>query len=451
MTTIKELKEYLDIQKMNMSRWLIIFICILIFTIDGFDILVMAFTAHSISVSWGLSGAQIGGLISSGLIGAAAGSFFLAPLGDKHGRRKVMMYSLYLSAITMILSAYAADAAQLSILRFLTGVAIGGVLGNCNVLTSEYSSVKWRSLTVCLLSTGYAMGAVLGGLLAIYLDQHFGWHSVFLIGGIATLVTALIVTLWLPESIYFLINKQPQHYKTQLNHIQRKLQLPDLSQIKPFSEAEIKEKSSLKSIFSGSYLNSTVLLWIAMFSMMFGFYYILTWTPKILSSSGMSNAEGISAGVLINMGAVIGTLLFGFLGAKYKIKLLQVIFIICTAVLTVLFAFSLQDYKLALMIGLVVGIFGVGSKAGIQVVAPQIYDSANRATGVGMAIGIGRIGSMLSPILAGVLLDAGWMPKSLFMFASLFFLISMTALLFLKTREQEGQCPAMAAGKGETA
>lgn len=96
--------------------------------------------------------------------------------------------------------------------------------------------------------------------------------------------------------------------------------------------------------------------------------------------------------------------------------MLQVIFIILTAVFTVIFAFSLQDFKLALFIGLIVGIFGVGSKAGIQVVAPQIYDSSNRATGVGLAIGIGRLGSMLSPVIAGLLLDSGWNAKKEFIY-----------------------------------
>lgn len=436
MNTIEELKEYLDIQKMNFNQWVIVAICILIFTIDGFDILVMAFTAHSISQSWGLSGAQIGSLISSGLIGAAVGSFFIAPMGDKLGRRRIMMYSLYVASITMILSAYAETATQLGILRFITGVAIGGVLGNCNVLTSEYSSTKWRSLTVCLLSTGYALGATLGGILAIYLDKSFGWSSVFLIGGIATLIAAIITNLWLPESVYFLINKQPKGYQKELKKLQDRLKLPNISDIKPSVIDVGKNKSSIKSVFQKQYFSSTIFLWIAMFTMMFGFYYILTWTPKILSSSGMSNVEGISAGVIINFGAVIGTLIFGFLGAKYKIKPLQVIFLVLTALFTVVFAFSLQDLKLALLIGLIVGIFGVGSKAGIQVVAPQIYDSSNRATGVGLAIGIGRLGSMLSPIVAGLLLDFGWVPKSLFIFASLFFIVSMISLVLLKSKDK---------------
>ena len=205
---------------------------------------------------------------------------------------------------------YFCQLTQLGILRFISGIAIGGVLGNCNVLTSEYSSKKWRSLTVCLLSTGYALGASLGGILALYLDKSFGWNSVFLIGGIATLIAAIITNIWLPESLYFLINKQPKGYQEKIKKLQKILNIPDMSSIKPSSIDLSKSKNSIKSVFQKQYFTSTILLWTAMFTMMFGFYYILTWTPKILSSSGMSNADGISAGVLINFGAVIGTLLF---------------------------------------------------------------------------------------------------------------------------------------------
>lgn len=434
MKTIDDFKNDFDHQEMGLYRWLAVSICVLIFIIDGFDILVMAFTAHSISKDWGMNGAEIGSLISSGLIGAAVGSFFIAPLGDRYGRKKIMMFSLYLAALTMMASAFTHHALQLGSLRFLTGVAVGGVLGNCNVLTSEYSSKKWRSLTVCLLSTGYALGATLGGLLAIFLDQKYGWHSVFLVGGMATLVVAVIATLWLPESLYYLLQHQTPSQLKKIQALEKKFKLKHLSEIT--ASTKTKKQSNVRSIFTAEYAKSTVLLWIAMFCMMFGFYYILTWTPKILANNGMSNTEGMSAGVLINLGAVMGTLLFGFLGTKYKIKSLQVIFMVLTALLTLFFAFSLNDYKMALLVGLVVGVFGVGAKAGIQVVAPQIYSPYNRATGVGLAIGIGRIGSMLSPIVAGLLLDAGWMPKSLFIFASLFFIVAMFALMTLKSEEQ---------------
>ncbi|MEG2042920.1 MAG: MFS transporter, partial [Hafnia sp.] len=283
------LKSYLDTAKMTRFQWLIIAVCGLLYIVDGFDILVMAFTAHSISESWGLSGSQIGVLISCGLGGAAVGCFIVAPLGDRYGRRTVILVSLAIASLCMISSACSGNAFQLGCLRFLTGICIGGILTNCNVLTSEYSSSRWRSLTICLLSTGYAVGATLGGVLAMYVEKRLGWRIVFLIGGLMSLLSLLIAIAALPESLYFLINRKPRNFLRKTQKIRVKLRLPELSPIKTMHPASKKIKGAYADLFKGDARSATVLLWIALYCLMFGFYYILTWTPKVLTNTGLSN------------------------------------------------------------------------------------------------------------------------------------------------------------------
>jgi benzoate transport len=426
------LKSYMDVTNMTRYQWVIIAVCGLLYIVDGFDILVMAFTAHSISESWSLSGSQIGVLISCGLGGTAVGSFFVAPFGDRFGRRTVILVSLAIASLCMIFSACAANAFQLGCLRFLTGICIGGILTNCNVLTSEYSSIKWRSLTICLLSTGYAIGATFGGVLAMYVEKRFGWRVVFLIGGLMSLMSLLVAVAALSESLYFLINRKPRNCLRKIQSIRVKLQLPELSSIATEHPASKKIKGAYAELFKGEAGMATVLLWIALYCLMFGFYYILTWTPKVLTNSGLSNEQGISAGVVINFGAMFGTIVFGFLGTRYNIKTLQVFFLLSTAVLVVVFGFSLGNLDLALMLGLVVGIFGVGATAGLHTIAPMIYESSQRATGVGLAIGIGRLGSMSSPIVAGILLDQGWKPTSLFFLVGVVLVVSAMAVVLMK-------------------
>lgn len=427
------LKSYLDTTKMGRYQWLIIAVCGLLYIVDGFDILVMAFTAHSISESWSLSGSQIGLLISCGLGGAAVGSFFVAPFGDRVGRRTTILVSLAIASLCMIFSACSSNAFQLGCLRLLTGICIGGILTNCNVLTSEYSSFRWRSFTICLLSTGYAIGATLGGVLAMYVEKRFGWRIVFLIGGLMSLFSLLIAIVALPESLYFLINRKPRNGLRKIQGIRLKLRLPELSSITTKQPASNNIKRTYADLFKGEARSATVLLWIALYCLMFGFYYILTWTPKVLTNSGLSNEQGISAGVVINFGAMLGTLVFGLLGARYRIKTLQVLFLACTAVLVVVFGCSLGNLNLALMLGLVVGIFGVGATAGLHTIAPMIYESSHRATGVGLAIGVGRLGSMSSPIVAGGLLDQGWKPASLFFLVGVVLTVSTVAVVLMKT------------------
>lgn len=162
-----DLREIVDRGPMRGFQYLAVLVCILLNMIDGFDVLVMAFTAASVSREWGLSGAQVGLLLSAGLVGMAAGSLLLAPLADRWGRRRLILVCLLLSGSGMLLSALAGSPLQLALLRGLTGLGVGGVLASSNVIASEYSARRWRGLAVSLQGMGYALGATLGGLLAV--------------------------------------------------------------------------------------------------------------------------------------------------------------------------------------------------------------------------------------------------------------------------------------------
>lgn len=204
-----DLKARVDSGPMTSFQFLAIGMCIVLNMIDGFDVLVMAFTAASVSAEWSLNGAQIGLLLSAGLFGMAAGSLFIAPWADRFGRRPLILLCLAISGLGMLLSALSQTPLQLALLRGLTGLGIGGILASSNVIASEYSSTRWRGLAVSLQSTGYALGATLGGLLAVWLLTHWGWRSVFLFGGVVTLLVIPLVLLWLPESLDFLLARRP--------------------------------------------------------------------------------------------------------------------------------------------------------------------------------------------------------------------------------------------------
>ncbi|MFH3651255.1 MFS transporter, partial [Acinetobacter baumannii] len=156
----------------------IILICICLNIIDGFDVMVMAFTAPSVSAEWSLSVAQIGLLLSSGLFGMAAGSIFLAPLADKIGRRLLILVCLVIAGLSMLGCALVQSHGMLAALRFITGIGVGGILASSNVLASEYANARWRSLAVSLMSTGYGIGATLGGVPSMALIEQLGWRSI---------------------------------------------------------------------------------------------------------------------------------------------------------------------------------------------------------------------------------------------------------------------------------
>lgn len=422
----------LQTQTMNSFQWFAIIICVLLNVIDGFDVMVMAFTANAVSTEWALSGAQLGTLFSAGLLGMCIGSLVIAPISDKLGRRSVIMVSLALSGISMALSGLAQSAFQLGIFRVLTGMGVGAILACSNVICSEYTATKWKSFSISLLSVGYATGATFGGLFAIYLNQRFGWRSVFMTGGIFTLLLIIGVYFRLPESLDFLINKHPKNALQRINAITAKLALNPLSELPAPSADAHTQQFQLKQLFSNGYFKITLRLWAAYFFIMFGVYFVMSWTPKLLVHAGLSDAQGITAGILISVGGIFGAIIFGYLSSKFAFKKIQIAFFILSALVMFLFVGVLDSLSIAFAVAIVLGLLVNGSIASLYATAPVSYPASCRATGVGYAIGMGRAGAIVSPLVAGYFLDASWETSQLYSFFALAFVIAIFVVIGLR-------------------
>lgn len=426
------LKSVVDERPMALFQWLAVGICIVLNMIDGFDVLVMAFTASSVSAEWGLNGAQIGLLLSAGLFGMAAGSLFIAPWADRFGRRPLILFCLLLSGVGMLLSALSQTPVQLALLRGLTGLGIGGILASSNVIASEYANKRWRGLAVSLQSTGYALGATLGGLLSVWLLTHFGWRSVFIFGGVVTLAVIPLVVLYLPESLDFLIARRPANALTRINRLAARLGQPALHELPVAMTAPTSGRGRLAQLLSPASQRTTLLIWLLFFLVMFGFYFVMSWTPKLLVAAGLSAQQGISGGVLLSVGGIFGAALIGGMASRWRLTRVLSLFMLVTAGLLVLFVGSASSVSMALGLGLLIGLFSNGCVAGLYALSPIVYDASVRATGVGWGIGIGRIGAILSPTVAGLLLDSGWQPLHLYGVFAVVFVIAAAVLLALR-------------------
>ncbi|MCQ1096022.1 MFS transporter [Acinetobacter baumannii] len=399
----------LKTRPMNSYRWLLVGLCILLNIVDGYDVQVMSFTAASVSKEWALSGSVLGILISLGLVGMAFGSLFIAPIADKVGRRTIILSCLLLSGITMLFSSHVMNPYQLGILRFITGIGIGGLLTNGAVMANEFSTTKWKNLSVALLSTGYAIGAVVGGMIAYRLIGNVGWRSVFMCGGIFTLTVLVLVYFVLPESVeYQLIKRQPNSIE-RINKTLAKFNIQAIHSFPAYKELT-HGKVSIKTLFKGNFKARTIFVWIAFFSVMAGQYFILTWTPKLLTMAGMTPEQGVSLGIILNFGGILGAILMAFLTVRYQINLVLSSFFALTAIFITVFVLNSGNYIYSMWIAVLVGIFNNGCVAGMYALANSTYDTEIRATGVGSAITMGRLGGILSPLGAGYLLDAGIKP-----------------------------------------
>ncbi|EXE35662.1 MFS transporter [Acinetobacter baumannii] len=428
----------LKTRPMNSYRWLLVGLCILLNIVDGYDVQVMSFTAASVSKEWALSGSVLGILISLGLVGMAFGSLFIAPIADKVGRRTIILSCLLLSGITMLFSSHVMNPYQLGILRFITGIGIGGLLTNGAVMANEFSTTKWKNLSVALLSTGYAIGAVVGGMIAYRLIGTVGWRSVFMCGGIFTLTVLVLVYFVLPESVeYQLIKRQPNSIE-RINKTLAKFNIQAIHSFPAYKELT-HGKVSIKTLFKGNFKARTIFVWIAFFSVMAGQYFILTWTPKLLTMAGMTPEQGVSLGIILNFGGILGAILMAFLTVRYQINLVLSSFFALTAIFITVFVLNSGNYIYSMWIAVLVGIFNNGCVAGMYALANSTYDTEIRATGVGSAITMGRLGGILSPLGAGYLLDAGIKPLHLYNIDAILFAIGCIVIfiMYLTVKKQK--------------
>jgi benzoate transport len=416
----KSIGHLMDEKPMVGFQWGVVGLCFLINMLDGFDVLVMAFTAASVSSEWALTGIRLGYLLSAGLVGMAVGSLFIAPWADRFGRRPLIL---------------ASSPEMLAALRLLTGLGIGGVLASSYVIAGEYASKKWRGLAISLQSTAYALGATIGGLIAAQIIPSMGWRAVFFYGGIATLMTLPLLLVWLPESLVFLASRQPKGALGTINKLLVRVRLESIVQLPQVQQSARQPlRVAFVQLFSPALLRSTLLIWLAFFLVMFGFYFVMSWTPRLLVAAGLSNQQGITGGVLLNVGGIVGTTLIGLLAARYKLSRVLIGYLILNSLLLALFVQFTSNLSLAFALALAIGVFVNGCVAGLYALTPTLYAASQRVTGLGWGIGIGRTGAILSPLVAGQLIDAQWAPAHLYVLFAAAFLLAAVAIGGLKVR-----------------
>lgn len=409
-----DIRRKIDISKMSAYQWVIVALAAFLNALDGYDVLAMAFTANSVSKEFELTGAQLGWLLSSGLIGMAAGSLLLGPFADRFGRRKILLVAVGINAVGLFLSATANSALELGAWRVITGLGVGGILATVTVITSEYSNVKNRGMAISIYTAGYGVGATLGGMGATQLIPAFGWRSVFLAGGLVTLFAAVLILVILPESVDYYRVRRPKNAEEKLTGIARRIGLKGDVFLGDAPTTTNSSQGSVTQLLGGRYRVSTILLWVSFFVIMFGFYFANSWTPRLLVESGMTEQQGIVGGLMLTMGGTFGSLIYGVLTIRRNARNTLVVFTILAAVLLVVFITTTSIPALAFLSGVVVGMLINGCVAGLYTVAPQTYAPEVRATGVGWGLGIGRVGAILAPILVGTLLDGGWSPTQLY-------------------------------------
>jgi len=411
------INDLIDHGKFSFRQILIVLLCLVFNMVDGFDITAMAVTAHQIGEDMQLSEDKLGLVFSFSLAGMMLGAMFLAALSDVIGRRTMIIITLTLVGVTVLLTASVNSLPALILLRFISGLGAGAMLASVATLASEYSPEKFRAMAVTAVTAGYPLGAMTTGLVASSVVPEFGWQGMFIAGGSATLLLALIAFFMIPESLYFLCKKQPDDALQRVNRIlqifkvQSLQHLPSIEDTGGATEADRQNiYQKMLTLLTPEFRRSTLTLWATFFLCISTLYFLMSWTPKLIINLGYSADAGNLAFTLFNFGGVLGIFILGYLASKWSLSTLISIFAITSAVFMWAFAgaVSLDFNQTNLMLLIfIIGISMQGGYTGMYAVAAKIYPIEIRSTGVGWAIGLGRFGAVLGPGIAGYMIASG--------------------------------------------
>ena len=408
------ISEIMDERPLGRFQLFTIGLCGLVVIFDGFATQSIGILAPSISQTLGVPLKSFGTILSAALLGLMIASLAMGPVADRWGRKWAIVLSVLTFAVFMVLSAGATSFNQLLVYRFLTGLGLGGAIPNAIALGCEYAPKRLVATIVGSVIAGMPLGQVIAGQVSsVLLPTHWGWRSVFYFGGILPLVVALILVIWLPESVRFLSVRGAD--KKKISRILRRIspELANVSIRQDPSQGHESKGMSVKHLFTEGRAVTTILLWIPFFMNLLILYFVVSWLPALLREVNMPISAGVAAATIFGVGSVIGCFVEGPLMTRlgaYVILLVE--FGLCI-LLVGLLSLVATSFLLVMVVTFILGLSVTSAQAGLNALAANFYPTSIRSTGVGWALGIGRIGSVVGPVLGGIMLKMGWTPQQI--------------------------------------
>jgi MFS transporter, AAHS family, 4-hydroxybenzoate transporter len=424
-STQQQLNELITGAPMTRFQVFVVIMCFILNMNDGIDVLVVSYTGSQILAEWGLTKTLQGYIFSAGLAGMTLGCLFLAPVADRIGRRKLFIISIGLETAAMLLSSGVVSYNQLLILRFFTGLGIGGLLPTMAAVASEFSNNMRKDLAVGFVQAGWPVGAIMMGLFTAWAVPEFGWRFSYLAAGIISGFMLLMVVLFMPESIEYLWRKQPENALEKINKLLKKIGQPAIEKL---PELEKTQRPNVKTLFSKEYIGSTIRLWIGIFFGFMTLYTLISWVPSIATDSGMPFKTATYVGTMLNAGAFMGSTGIGWLAAHFRLKRLIFTFFMIAFIVMVLYGTLPLTNALIFIMTFLMGLFVQGGFNGYWPATARVYNTEVRATGIGWATGAGRFGAIAGPALFGILSDKNLSVASMFIIFSIPLVISGIAV-----------------------
>ncbi len=410
--------------------WLLILVGLTV-VIDGFDVQAMGFVAPAIIQEWGVNKAELGPVFGAGLFGMLVGSLTLSVLADKIGRRPVLICASLFFGVCMLITAHVTSINQLLTMRFIAGLGLGAIMPNAMALAGEFSPKRKRVTLMMWVSCGFTVGAVLGGLVSAAMIPAWGWQSVFYLGGAIPLTLAVLMFFQVPESMQFLVlrGKRPEFVADCLRKIDPSLRIDRETR---YLMPEAKQGGApVAELFRHGRARATLLLWVINFMNLLNLYFLGSWLPTIAKSAGLQLSTAVLVGTMLQVGGVVGTLVMGPLIDRVGFyKVLVPVFLVA-AVSIVMIGQPGVSLSLLFTVVTITGLCIIGGQPAVNALAATYYPTTLRSTGIGWSLGIGRIGSIVGPLLGGELIRLNWSNSGIFIAVAVPAVISSLMLLLM--------------------
>ena len=429
-TALSATESALENQRIGGLQIRVAALCAFIQVCDGYDINSIGVTVPALTHAWSLPGPAFTQAFLWSSIGIMVGALSAGPIGDRVGRKPLLLASLTIFGLASVLSAFAGSLPVLSILRFFTGMGIGGAFPGAATLSGDYAPQRFRATMIMATFTGAPIGGFVCGQLAGLLLPSFGWPSIFLVGGVVPLLMVPALALWLPESPRFLAAKRGLS--------QRETALLRRLDIRPGQAAveslDLAQGNPVKMLFGEGYALQTVLLWVIFFCSLMNLFLFVYWLPQVLHLSGMTPAEAARTTSFRELGAILAVVYLGLLIDRFGPERTLAWHYAAGVVFIAAIALAAMPYLLLALVIFFSGMTIIGSQTGANATCGKLYPARMRTSGLGWALGIGRLGGIAAPVLGGYLLSLGMAPPHIFLSACGFAVIAAAATGLLALR-----------------
>ena len=447
-----DVQEFIDAHPLSQVQRLIVAVCFLVVAVDGFDTAIIGFIAPAIRAEWGLGVPQLGPLFAAGLFGLMVGAFAVGPMADRHGRKTLLIVSILFFGAAALASSFSRDLSSLTWLRFLTGVGLGGAMPTAITLTSEYCPTGRRSSLVTVMFCGFTIGSALGGIAAARVVAAYGWRPLLAAGGILPMLLAPVLWATLPESVRYLVatNGDPRRVAAALRRIAPDARLARATFVGPSAP----KASPVRQLFAGQLVRGTLLLWLAFFMSLLVVYLLSNWMPTLLQRSGVSLSAASLVTAMFQIGGTVGAIAIGRVMDHVKPHyVLGTAYVAAGGFVSLIGVAATTPWLMTLAV-FGAGVCVSGGQVGANALAAAFYPTANRATGVSWAMGVGRSGSIVGSLTGGAMLARGWGLPTVYGLVAIPAVMAGAAILVLGAAQRQAvsqRLPAAQVGRARTA